>query len=263
MARNITLNLSLLSVACKTDPATIRRESMSNLCLGQPGKAAHDATPLTMPKTCAHCGPITDFAALKKGIKQGSTYAVVTQEEVAEAKKDTSEQFKGKIDLVPHPAADFLTATGQGKALNYITPATGSEDHYQLLVKIVEDHPELVFAGQHTPSSAVGLFRLAVRDGVLLMEERTREQSMKPTPTVSGSLNQPLYDLLEATLDKMVQPYDPDTYEDTYAIAVAQMAIDAQDTVSVGTAGPKTTTTATVPASDADLMAKLKALSEA
>lgn len=260
MARNITINYGLLSIPCKYEPATVRDEGMKNLCVGQPGHPAHDATPLTMPKTCKSCGEITDFTVIKKGIKQGSTYAVVEQQDVADAKKQNVDLYKHKLDLVPVPAADFLLATSTGKSINYVTPAAGSEDHYALLAKLVEDHPERAFVGQYTPVSRAGLYRLTARGGVLVLEERTREQSMKPLPEVGGSVNEPMYDLLEATMDKMDQPYDPDTFEDKYALAVAEMAINAQDMVAIGKDTSKATTKATVPASDADLMAKLQAL---
>lgn len=260
MARNIILNYALLSVPCKYEPAKVAQEAMKNLCVGQPGQAAHDAQPLVMPKQCVKCGPITDFDVIVKGIKTGDQYAIVTQQDVADVKAKTAEKFKNKLDVVPWEASDFLTSTGQGASINYLTPAKGSEDHYALLVKLVEEHPEYAFAGQYTPVSKVGLFRLAVRNGVLVMEERTREQSMKPTPQVDGEVNEPMYDLLEMTLTKMAQAYDQQKFEDTYAVAVAQMALDAQDTVNVK-AGT-TSSSATVPVSDADLMAKLKVLAE-
>ena len=241
MARNITINYGLLSVACKYEPAVVKDEGMKNLCVGQPGQAPHDAAPLTMPKTCAHCGPITDFTVIKKGIKTGSTYAIVDQQDVADAKKQNVDLYKHKLDLVPVPASDFLLATGTGKSISYVTPAQGSEDHYALLAKLVEEHPERAFVGQYTPVSKVGQYRLTTRQGVLVLEERTREQSMKPVPAVSGTVNEPMYDLLEATLDKMDQPYDPDTFEDKYAVAIAEMAMQAQDSVALGKE-PKSTT---------------------
>jgi non-homologous end joining protein Ku len=266
MARNITINYGLLSVAAKYEPANLRAESMVNLCVGQPGHPQHDASPLTMPKHCTACGPIVDFDVIVKGIKTGEGYAVVTQQEVADAKKLNVEQFKGKIDIVPFTSTEFLTATGQGASLQYVTPVKGSEDHYQLLLKLISEHPELTFAGQYTPVSKAGLYRLTVRtaatgEACLVMEERTREQSMKPVPETSGDVNDALFGLLEATLDKMEQPYDPALFEDTYAVAVAQMALDASDMVNVKAGTVEKS--AVVKVSDADLAAKLKALAEA
>lgn len=261
MAFNITLNYSLMSVACKYEKATVTEEAMKNLCLGQPGKPAHDATPLTQPKTCATCGPVVDFTVIKKGVKQGSTYAILEQTEVAEVKQQNVDAYKGKIDIVQVPSTDFLANTGVGKSINYVTPAAGSEGHYALLAKLIEEHPERAFVGLFTPRSRVGLYRLTTHKGVIVMEERTREQNMKPVPEVDDEVNQPMFDLLEATMDKLDTPYDPDAFEDKYAVAVAELAIQAQDSVALGTT-PKTTTKATVPASDADLMAKLKALAE-
>lgn len=265
MARNITINYGLLSVAAKYEPATVRAEPMVNLCVGQPTTNQHDPSPLTMPKHCTTCGPITDFDAIVKGIKTPDGYAVVTQQDVADAKKANVEQFKGKIDIIPFTTGQFMTATGQAGSVQYVTPVKGSEDHYQLLLKLVQEHPELTFAGQYTPVSKVALYRLAVRtaptgEACLVMEERSREQSMKPVPSTSGDVNEALFDLLEATLPKMEQSYDPSLFEDTYALAVAKMAIDAQDTVNVKSSSTEKATAKVV--ADDDLAAKLKALAE-
>lgn len=262
MAFNITLNYSLMSVPCKYEKATVTEEAMKNLCVGQPGKPQHDATPLTQPKTCATCGPVTDFTVIKKGVKQGSSYAILEQTEVAEVKQQNVDVYKNKLDIVQVPSKDLLANTGPGKSVNYVTPAAGGEGHYALLAKLIEEHPERSFVGLFTPRSRIGLYRLTTRDGVIVMEERTREQNMKPVPEVDDEINQPMFDLLEATMDKLDTAYDPDAFEDKYAVALAELVIEAQDSVTIGKSESKTTSKATVPASDADLMAKLKALAE-
>lgn len=259
-AQKITLQLGLVSVACKSEGAIDKPEDPKNLCVGQPGKDEHAPSPSMAPATCGVCGPITDRGALVKGFKQGDgTYAIVTQEDIAEAKEAYVKEYKGKLDLVPHPAQQFLNETAPGDTLNFITPADAdSADRYQLLVKLVESHPELVFASLYTPRSATSLYMLRVRDGVLLMEKRTRSQSLKATPSVGGTINELLYAQLDGLLPMFVADYDPAAYEDRYQSALNEMIANAEQ---VATAGTAATPAPVVKISDDELMAKLQALS--
>lgn len=256
--RNLALQLGLLSVACKSETATEKaRTDMVNLCVGQPDHSEHPASPLKAPKTCTSCGEITDYAALVKGVKQGDTYAVVTQEDVAEAKETYTKAYKGTLSLVPHPAQQFLAETGPGDTLHYLTPKDStSEGHYQLLVKLVESHPEYVFASLYTPVSATALYMLRVREGVLLMEKRTRTQNMKPAPSVGGEVNEALFAQLDSMLEMFVTEYDAEAYEDRYESALALMVEDAEHVTVNGT----TAKAPIVRHDDNELLAKLQAL---
>lgn len=255
--RNITVSMGLVTFPAKLDVARERAPETRNLCVGQPGKAAHDATLLKQPSTCDSCGEVTDRSVLVKGVKQGNTYAIIKQDDVKEAKADTSALYKGKIDLIGCPASDFLAKTAAGKGLYYVLPTPGTEDNYQMIRQLVEKHPEVAFNGYYTPVSAAGLYVLSARGGVLCMEERTNEQALKALPTVGGTVG-PMYDLLEAVLDKMVVPYDPDAYEDKYALKLAELAINATDSVTVSTGTKTATPVAAVP--DTDLAEKLRQL---
>lgn len=259
MARNIAIQFGLLTVAAKSDVATVKAVTMSNLCVGQPGHDEHTPKPLRAPKTCDDCGVINDYDVLKKGVKTGQTYTVVDGEGLTEARAEYTQQYKDVLKLVPHPAGPFLTATAPGDSLHYVTPADAAgADHYQLLVRLVAEHPELAFVGLYTPVSATGLYRLLVRDGVLVMEKRVREEGMKPAPSVGGIVNDALYAMLDAGLSMFVTDYSPQAYEDLYAKAVAD-ALAAGETFSV-TAEKAATSVAL---SDDELMNALKALQEA
>lgn len=256
-ARKIAVQYGLINIPARTESATTSRESLTNLCVGQPGHEAHDASPLKRPSKCEVCGPIEDTSALVKGRQDGDTYAIVTQEDVAEAKESYAKDYLKRIELVTHPAEEFLAATGPGDTIAYLTPedAAGA-DHYQLLVRLIESHPELVFVGLHTPMSATSLYMVTVRDGVLVMSKRTRQQAMKAAPSVGGTVNEALYAMLEGALDSFVVPYDPAAYEDHYDVALRKM-LDEADTVAASTT-EATTPVATL--SDDDIMAKLAKL---
>lgn len=258
---SITFQFGLVSFPAKLDKATETPVEMKNLCVGQPNQPSHDPTPLTAPRTCAECGPIVDNTVIVKGIKQGSSYAITTQEKVAEAKIQNTDAYKGKVNLIPHPAADFEAHTAPGRSLYFLTPDPAAVDHYALMVRLISSHPELSFVSLYTPRSSAGLYRVVVRDGVLVMEERTRGQAIKAAPQVGGTVNDQLYAMLDGVLGTLVTAYDPDAYEDKYAVAVNLLAIQAQDMVSLGKAATADAPTAV--SSDDDLMAKLAQLAKA
>lgn len=241
-ARNITLQLGMVAIALKSEVAVEKAPETRNMCVGQPDKDAHEAMLIVAPKSCTACGEITDYAALVKGVKQGSSYAIITQEDVADAKEEYASEYKGVLNLVAHPSAQFLAETGPGDTLHYLTPAdTASENRYKVMVKLVQSHPELTFASLHTPSSATALFMLRVRDGVLVMEKRTRSQALKPTPSVGGEVNDVMYAQLEGMLPMFVTDYDADAYEDKYGLALAEMVANADTVTAAGTEPTKAT----------------------
>lgn len=261
MARNIQISFALMSFAAQIDGARIVEPETRNLCKGQPGKTAHDPQLLQAPSQCPSCGPVTDFTVIVKGIKQGNTYAVLDQTVVKEAKEEVASKTKGKLTIVAVPSEDFLTKTAPGKALYFVTPGAGSEDHYQLLTHLVRNHPEKSFTSLYTPVSKEALYMLSVRDGVLCMEERTREQTLKPVPVVGGEVNQPMLDLLDANLALVSMPYDPDKYADTYAAKVADLVAASEETVTFGS--PKASESPQATTDLADLAARLTELAAA
>lgn len=258
-ARKAALQYGLITIPALLDVATISKQDMSNLCVGQPGHEAHDALPVKAPKTCTTCGPITDLTVLKKGVKSGSTFTIVDAEAVTEAREEYAHDHKGILQLVPHPAGEFLASTAQGDSLHYVTPADAAgANHYQLLVKLVSEHPELAFVTLYTPVSATSLYMLQVRDGVLVLQKRVREGQMKPTPSVGGDVNDALYGMLEATLEDFTKPYAPADYEDHFATAIEQMIASGEKVAAPGVSNTATPVAMT----DDDLMAQLAKLKE-
>jgi len=258
-ATNMTVTFGLVSIAAKAEVATITKTSLAYLCTGQPGKPEHPPSPRKQPSICETCGPITDTDALLRGVKSGQSYTLVDAEAAEEAKEEYGRAYHKVLNVVPHPSAEFLNATAAGKSLHYITPADVSgADHYQLLVRLITEHPELAFVGLHTPRSATSLYHLTVREGVLVMAQRTREGAVKPAPSVGGEVNDALYAMLDGALSQFVVPYDPATYADTYQDTLDDMIANGQ-TVNVGGDDNRPDALrATV--SDDDIMAKLKVL---
>lgn len=256
MAAKITITCSLISFGAKLDTAVVTKESLRNLCVGAPGMAAHPAKPLKQPSTCSDCGVITDYSAIVKGIPQGAdTFAIVTQADVAQAKSEALTP-KGQVALVGNPSTDFLGSTSPGAKSYYVIPDQGAENHCALLVKYVTEHPEITLTALYTPRSATGLYRLTVRDGALVLEERIREESLKPAPVQSGTADPAYYTALEGIIAATVKPYDPEAYADTYKTRLEALAAAAQ---VVGTESAPTTTKPTPVQGGDALLAALQA----
>lgn len=255
----ITLGFGLMSVNCKRDVAVTTKPTLSNMCVGQPGKPTHEASPVRRPAVCTVCGPITDESVFVKGVASGKTYTVIDSDAANEAKNDYAKAYLGTLSLVPHPAQEFMLSTGEGKALHYLTPADqSSENFYALLAKLIADHPEVVFVGLFTPRSATCLFYLTVREGVIVMAERTRTTALKPLPSVGGVVNEKLYAALEGMLEEGVEPYAPDAYEDRYAAALASL-LDEGTVLAVD----ETTKTPAKAMTEDELLTKLTLLKSA
>lgn len=262
MKFNIQINVGLVNLAAKYETAVESEQSMSGLCVGQPDKPAHSPLPIKMPTTCDECGPVTDKSLLKKGIKAGSTYTVIEQSDVADAKAANTAQFKDAITLLAHPTCDVESLSAPGKKLYYLTPATSAgEGQYQLVLELVKQHPELSFCGMFTPRTAAALFRITNRGDALVMEERvTSENKLKAVPLVGGAVDPNMFTMLnDLVLPQLTKPFDvPDLYADAYAKAIAELAAKA-DVVTIGKpdAAKPTVSSGTT---DADLLAKLEAL---
>lgn len=255
-ARKMTIEFGLMNLACRRESAVLADRKLTNLCTGQEGFEPHGPTPLRQdPSFCPTCGHV-DRDTLVKGEGSGSTWAVLEAEAI-EALSEKAVEFSEhtSLKLIVHPAEQFLAVTAPSGSVYYVTPEPTAADHYALLASVIGNHPELTFTGLLSLSTGgkAKLFALSVRDGVLVLEERVREQSLKPAPEVTGTINEALLGMVETTLDQFVIDYDPIAYEDKYATVLASVLASAE-VVSTDSA------TSVPTQGDADIMAKLAAL---
>src|SRR5262245_30914619 len=125
-ARNITLKYGeLVAIACKKEGAVQAGPEFVNLCVGGVGDSpAHEPSPRKAPYTCDHCGKLPpNNEGIVKGLKlDGGGFSIITNDEVADAKADYANEYKGEISLVAHPAAEFYASTAAGDSVSYLTP---------------------------------------------------------------------------------------------------------------------------------------------
>lgn len=251
-----TLSLGLISTTIRVESGVQSQESFKTVCLGQPGKDPHPATAVRKPTTCASCGDLPYGAPLSKARESGGGLVLVTDEELKEAKASHDDKFKGKLDLVAHPATDVLNATAQGEKYYQLVP-DGDASRYAVLVRLVADHPELAFTCLFTVRTRASMFVLSARNGVLLAEERVVRERVKPLPQIEAEANEQLLGMADAYLPQLVAPFDPTNYADGYTAAITAL-IASREAVAQAE-GPIATVTP-IRATDTDLMAQLAAL---
>jgi non-homologous end joining protein Ku len=240
-SRKALLTLGLTTFNVKITSAKDKPVEMKNLCKGQPGEPAHAATPITAPKTCVKCGPITEYDSLVKGVPSADGgYIEQSQDEVAEARADTAEQYKGALNFQPHPTVQVMSETSPGDSLSYLSPAdAGGHDAYATILKFVTEHPEVTLMTLHTPLSAVSQYILTVRNGVLALEQRTHGARLRDVePVTGGVVNPKLYKMLAATVDVLMTDYDADEYEDGFQKHLRTLAETTATVTDITTAIP-------------------------
>lgn len=251
-ARKLRIEFGLMNLSCRREGAVETTVELKNLCIGAEGNA-HDPMPLKQnPSFCPTCAE----GRVVKGHGSKDSWTILTSEQV-EALQNNKQEFSEhqSLKLVAHPAADFLTATAPGEGVYYVTPEPNEADHYALLVSLIQRHPELTFAGLLSLSTGgkAKLWALTVREGVLVLTERVREQALRPVPAPVGEVDEKLLAMVEGALEHFTTPYSAEDYEDRYEAAVRE-AVDAGEAVTSDGATP------VAKVSTEELMAKLAAL---
>jgi non-homologous end joining protein Ku len=256
VAKDVVLSLGLISTTVRIESAKVTATSaLKTVCDGQGG---HEHLPQSISSvyTCGVCGPIENRSTLKKGKKVGDGYAIVEADEIQGIKDETSTTFKKQIGLTPHPADEVRLTTASGDKLYYLVPANG-DTRYGALVELVKSRPDLAFCALWTPRTRASVFMLSVRDDVLVMEERTRAEELKPTPAVEAPSDPTLTAMAEQMLglEGVVQRFDVAAYADTYEIRLATL-VSSKDVVESGDAKAEGTPSGPAVGND-DLLAKL------
>lgn len=260
-AKGVALSFGLLACTVSVHNALDKAKSGNKLiCTGTNDKA-HTASQVTQANKCATCGEI-GYTQIKKGRPVEGGFVVITAEESTQAASDAM-LGKRVSALTAHPAEPLEASTVPGEKLYYLTPDPGSDVPYAALVALVTRHPELAFVSLWTPSSRASQFRLVVREGVLAMQERVRQENVRSVPTVTAEAPEAMIAMAEQVLalPGFVIDYDASTYADTYEANIA--AIVAAKEVTPGESSTPTASVTALPTAASNAMAALQAMLDA
>lgn len=257
ISTNVAVNLGLISATVRVLSATDRPEPMKSLCIGTESGHGHAPTPVRMPRLCPECGEVTNYKSLVKGRKHGTGYQIVTSEEVEALTAETTAFAKKTIELTTHPRESVDLSTRVGEKVYYLEPQ--GPGRYSILVRLVQDNPDLSFCGQFTPRSAISTFELIVIRGVLALRERVPLDTMKEVPVIEKTpVNEALLAVAQSVLPGMVTNFDPENYADQFAKRLNDV-LSSRTAVEV-LAGPATTPGPVSVSTDDDLLAALSSL---
>lgn len=207
---NVALSLGMITTVVRIHSARHSKEYLSNAC-----QNGHSPSLIKQPKTCDHCGVLSHGAPTVKVRKMADkSLMVVDDTELAEVADDAA-QWKGKIQLMPYPAADVMLHTGSGDKFYYAEPQA-SGDNYALIASVCENTSDKLFLAKFTVNTVASLFMLQVKNGVLLLAERTFSDALKNLPQINETPNQQFIPLAAAMVDAMDCTFTPDTFADTY-----------------------------------------------
>lgn len=239
------LSLGLVDVAVRIEAARDSSSEIKSVSVCTGIDTPHEPTKVRAPYVCDVCGPEHDVRrTVKKGVPTDDGYVIVTAEEVATLKKDTVEAFKKQIVMGVHPADEVDQGTQQGKALYYVVPESDSDNPgYALLRDMVAKHSELAFCAMFTPRSVAGLYRLRVVGGVLVMEERTKQGTLKPLPAIDAESRDGYIDMMEQVLPGLTTEFLPSQYVSAYDDKLRELVAsrEASDLTQTTTVTPVAT----------------------
>jgi non-homologous end joining protein Ku len=213
VAKDVQLTLGMIACNVRVESAAYTEDFLTNVCVGHANGTEHEPLAVQRPLTCATCGPIT-MKGLKKAKKEGGGLVVLEEHEVAGLKEDAT-PFKGKIQLIPYNAAEVLAHTGQGDKYYQLHPQTNPEN-YSLLMSVITNYPGKAFIARYAVRTKTSLFMAQVKDGCILIQERTFTDNLKPVPSFNAPVNEAFVPLAVQMVESMETVFNSDTFTDTY-----------------------------------------------
>lgn len=206
------------------------------------GQPEGEATPARIKRKdfCPVCDN-EDKSTFLKGKVVGNGIVPIPREALEEIASG-AEESKKKISLTSHPGKALTAAFPSGKSY-YLAPRPGAANNYALLATVLAERPNQAFVGEFSFGGAPALYQLVVDEGILIMRQLARPESVRDRPVVDGLVNDQYLQLALQFADAICAPYDPSAYRDRRAEALAKVIestvpvplADAEGPVSVAT----------------------------
>lgn len=213
----VALTFGLISTTVHINSAKQTEERFRLVC-----NNGHEPTPIKQPKVCPYvaldgveCGPISNPSLLRHMKPNGE----LVEESVADSLKEDASQFKKKLSLVAYNSGQVQSSTVQGDMLYVLTPQA-SEEHYHIIATLIAENPDKAFLAQFTPKTRVGLFVARVNRNVIMLEERTHQERLKPLPLLEPSISDTMMAAGRLMMPAFVNEFDLDTYREKYLAAL-------------------------------------------
>lgn len=225
IAKGVALSFQLITATVSVHSALEPKISNTSACGGVTGKAAHKLTKIQQRRYCETCDTDVPYTEVRKAREVGGELVDLSAEEIKAAKSD-ADAFKKLAALTPHGAGEIESKTISGEKLYYLHPEKGQERAYEMLLDLVQRHPELVFMARWTPKSSAGTYALRERGDVLVLQERVAAAATKALPVIPRpAMPEGLAAMADAVLavPGVITAFDPADYADTYEAKVQEI----------------------------------------
>lgn len=225
--RTVTVSYGFVSATCALTSTKVKTDTEQvQLCTGQdpaqPAHKDHAPTKPTWDPYCPVCQASVARASLVKGteVAKGS-YVVMTTDEVAALKSD-DEQYKGKLALTAHDAAEVTGKVMPSGTTYYLAPDP-KDQFFGLLRQMIADNDDLAFLGLYTVTSRSALYRVRPFGDVLVAEQMLRPEETLTAPTFTAPpIPEQMLTMAQQVARGFVTPFDPAAYADTYRQRLAE-----------------------------------------
>jgi non-homologous end joining protein Ku len=178
--KNVALSFGLLTVAVNVKSAIVPKARNVTVCTGSGGKPSHDPVRIRQYNSCTECGTV-EFHEIKRAREAAEGLVVLTDEDREELAA-TNEETKLTMRMTPHPVEPVDQNTAPGEKAYFLECVPGHEQSFTVLKHLVEAHPELAFMLKYSPRTSMGVYRVLVRDGALLIQERIDGERYSEAP---------------------------------------------------------------------------------
>jgi non-homologous end joining protein Ku len=259
--KGVVVQLGMVTMIADVDTAVRKEESLKTVCTGGCGREHAPAT-INQRRICTESGDEVPYTSIKKAKLVGTQFVVIDEEEVADAKNASLGATKKVIGLTPHPVEGVEGKILPGGSIYALSPSDPAQTQaYSMLHDTITRHPEIVLLGLWTPTSRASLFRFATFGDALVMEQQHRTADINISEPMIPPIPAPMQAQVDLLLPMMMQPFDPATYADTYAAALADLIASKEAVDGIVGDKPKSDRTPTG-VGGVDLMAQLAAAVE-
>lgn len=245
--RNVALSFGLLTATVNVVSALQPKPRNVTVCTGASGKPEHDPVRIRQKNTCAECGDI-EYHEIKKAREVPDGLVLLTDEDRAEL-ATTNDEFKLAVKMTPHPVEAVEQNTAPGEKAYFLECVPGHEQSFTVIKHLIESHPDLAFMLKYTPRTSMGVFRVLVRDGALLLQERIAGDKYGDAPTMNPiAVPDALLQMGEQVLmlPGVIVDFDLDGYRDSTEDRIAEIIASRTPQSEIVAEGGKSTTPAPV-----------------
>jgi non-homologous end joining protein Ku len=220
---SVRFGLITFPVAVQSAVSEDKESKLSMVC-------AEDHAPNKVKQTtaCPTCEKEGNQYSFPRGRDNGDgTFTVVSKEQMEEVNGVVTQDMKDSIALTAHPAAEVDQQTLPGAKMYYLAPGKTAGEPYPMLVDLVKSRPDVAFCTVFAIRSAPAMYRLAVYNDRLALQQLAWPDSVNQAPELrQTTYTEGLLPMAKQFVDTLMMPFDPHTYRDARREVLTQYISD-------------------------------------